>query len=310
MSKELTIVMYHYVRDASYSPYPGIKSRSIREFENQLQYFNKYFNYVTIDQVINTIHGNCELPTNPVLLTFDDGYIDHFENVYPLLRKYGISGCFYPCGRAVEEKIVLDVNKIHFILASVGNISKLLYDIFTLLDKYREEHRLSGNEYYYSKLSIPNEYDTGDVVFVKRLLQRELEITLRKRIIDILFKKYVTTDEEGFSEELYMDQKHLGELVDNEMHIGVHGYDHHWFDTLDTVTQKSEIDRSLDFIKDINSNQVRSICYPYGAYDKNLLNIINERRFQIGFIVGSRKANLVLENPFLLTRIDTNSFPI
>ncbi len=52
MSK-LYIVMYHYVRDLSNSRYPSIKGLDYHLFEQQIQYFAKNFNVVTMEEVLD-----------------------------------------------------------------------------------------------------------------------------------------------------------------------------------------------------------------------------------------------------------------
>ena len=36
-----------------------------------------------------------ELPDKPVLITFDDGYIDNFEHAYPILKQHGMLATFF-----------------------------------------------------------------------------------------------------------------------------------------------------------------------------------------------------------------------
>jgi peptidoglycan/xylan/chitin deacetylase (PgdA/CDA1 family) len=38
---------------------------------------------------------NVEMPEKPILITFDDGYLDNFDNAYPILRNHGMVGTFF-----------------------------------------------------------------------------------------------------------------------------------------------------------------------------------------------------------------------
>ena len=310
MNSKVTIVMYHYVRDVNNTAFPKIKARSIEEFENQVKYFQKYYSIISVDQLLWAMYDNYGLPDNSLILTFDDGYIDHYIYVFPILKKHKISGCFYPCGKSIDDKVTLDVNKIHFILASVENPLVLVNEIFVLLDKYREEYNLKSNGFYYDKLSKPDEFDTGDIIFIKRLLQRELVEDVRIKIINELFKKYVTGDERAFSEELYMNRNHLTEMIDSDFHIGSHGYNHYWFNTIGQNKQEVDINKSLSFLKSLGINtQNWTVCYPHGAYNEHTLGILKKYGCRIGFTAENGIADITQDNPFLLPRRNTNNFP-
>lgn len=306
----VTIVMYHYIRNPYNSTFPNIKARTVYEFEAQLRYFKSCYTFITIDNLFEALTDGGTLPPRAILLTFDDGYIDHYRTVFPLLKKYNVSGCFYPSGRAIVENYVLDVNKIHFILAAAENPLVLLDDIFRAIDEYRETYELPGNAHYRNKLCHPNAYDTGEVIMIKRLLQRELPHELRKLIIDELFRMYVTIDEGDFSSELYMNTEHLLEMSESGMHIGSHGYEHYWLNTIPVEKQSDDIERSLNFLKSIGVELDQwSMCYPYGVYDEYLLEIINNRNCTAGFIVEGKVADISQNNPLLLPRLDTNQLP-
>ncbi|MEK9727743.1 MAG: polysaccharide deacetylase family protein, partial [Candidatus Margulisiibacteriota bacterium] len=137
MQQEITIIMYHYVRELAQTPYPSINALLTSEFKSQLEFLRKNYNFVTIQDCINAIYHQMVLPPNPCLLTFDDGYVDHLTNVFPLLNQYKIQGSFFPPAKAILEHKLLDVNKIHFLLASMNNrIDQLIKQIFLLLDNY------------------------------------------------------------------------------------------------------------------------------------------------------------------------------
>ncbi len=108
----LTIIMYHYVRDLRRSRYPEIKGLDISLFKRQLTRIRNSYKIVSMREVIEDRQG---LPDNAALLTFDDGYVDHYLNVFPLLDEIRVQGAFFPVAGSVREGKVLDVNKIHFI---------------------------------------------------------------------------------------------------------------------------------------------------------------------------------------------------
>ena len=232
--KKLTVVMYHYVRDLKHSRYPRIKGLDLNLFREQIKFLKKNYNFVTVEEVIEANNGGGTLPSHPVLLTFDDAYQDHYQNVFPILNHEHIQGCFYAPVKAITEFTVLDVNKIHFILASTTDeqFPKLLDELRYQLKKYRADYNLKEFEYYFNKLAVANRFDSKEVIFVKRLLQVELDVRLRKIITDDVFQKIVGMDEDKFSRELYMSMDQIKCMVDNGMHFGSHGYDHYWLTSL------------------------------------------------------------------------------
>ncbi len=253
---------------------------------------------------------NHNLPEKAALMTFDDGYIEHYETVFPLLKKFGFSAIFSPVVLSAKRKKVLDVNKIHFILSvAESQINELIEEIFNLLDKYRKKYNLESNEYYYAKLAQPSRFDKAEIIFVKRILQRDLPSRLRSLITDELFKRYVTKDEAGFAAELYMNESQLREMFESGMGIAGHGWQHCWLNAVDSKTQKSEIIRSKEFIEKITGRNNNLIfCYPYGGWDKELLDILRNEKFIAGFTTQVALAT-DKHNALLLPRVDTNDIP-
>lgn len=70
------------------------------------------------------------LPEKALLLTFDDGYIDNYTYALPLLEEFGFQGSFFIPRKTFVTHQLLDVNKIHYILASASNAEALVKDVF------------------------------------------------------------------------------------------------------------------------------------------------------------------------------------
>ncbi|UFP94523.1 polysaccharide deacetylase family protein [Gloeobacter morelensis] len=50
---------------------------------------------ITIDQFHEHLKNGAPLPAKPILLTFDDGYLGHLENAYPLLKEFNYPAVFF-----------------------------------------------------------------------------------------------------------------------------------------------------------------------------------------------------------------------
>ena len=302
--------MYHYVRHFKHGRYPDIKGMDYAHFKEQISYLNKHYQFITMEMLIDAIDHNTALPEKAVLLTFDDGYMEHFNVVFPLLNELKIQGSFFPPVKAITHHIVLDTNKIHFILAAEKDKLKIIKEIKIELDKYRKDYNLESDSYYYDKLAHPSRYDPADIVFIKRLLQVELDETVRSKITNDLFEKIVDKNEESFSRELYMDMEQIKCMHRNGMHIGSHGYNHYWLGTQTQETQKMEIEKSLVFLNQIGCDTNNwTMSYPYGNYNSSTIELLKANNCKLAFTTEVNIANLEQYDKYTLPRLDANDIP-
>ena len=307
---KLTVVMYHYVRDIKDSKYPNIKGLETKDFIKQLEFFFNNYSIITMEQAISAYEGSENLSDNSLLLTFDDGYVDHFTNVYPILKGYGVQGTFFPPAKAILEHQLLDVNKIHFMLSSDNIIDYLVEDIRKDILFYREEYNLKIFKEYYSELAQSNRWDPKEIIFVKRMLQHALPEKLRNLLSSKYFNKYVGIPEPTFAKELYMNKSQLKQLVKDGMHVGCHGYDHYWWNRLDENSLEIELSRSKDFLKSIDCNMgTWTACYPYGSYSDTVTSKLESHGCKLAFTTEVKVADIYVNKKLLIPRLDTNYFP-
>jgi peptidoglycan/xylan/chitin deacetylase (PgdA/CDA1 family) len=94
------ILMYHYISGVPVNdPNPVLRqslSVSPELFNQQLDYLKQQgFHSVTLNQLMNALYYGLSLPGKPIILTFDDGYLDGYTAAYPALQAHGFSGVFY-----------------------------------------------------------------------------------------------------------------------------------------------------------------------------------------------------------------------
>jgi len=92
------VLMYHYVSELppDADRYRVDLTVLPENFKAQLQYLaDAGYHAITLADVYLHFAQGVPLPEKPVVLTFDDGYRDAYEVVFPMLLDYGFTGTFF-----------------------------------------------------------------------------------------------------------------------------------------------------------------------------------------------------------------------
>jgi peptidoglycan/xylan/chitin deacetylase (PgdA/CDA1 family) len=297
--------MYHYVREIKKSKFPNLRGLEFSDFKKQINFFKKKFNILNQNSFIKIIQSR-KIPKKPsILLTFDDGYHDHYKYVFPYLLKEKISGIFYPCIESIRQKKILNVNMIHFILEKEKDKKKILDLINFYLFKF---YNSNLDNYNLKKIKLHSRYDDKTTILIKRLLQNFLPEKIRTKILTNIFNDIVDIDKLDFCKELYLNKEQIKEMSDNKMNFGIHGNNHTWLQYLNKKEQEKEIIKSKLFFERNNINKKNlSLCYPYGSFNKVTLSIAKKEGVKFAFTTQNGGVNQNnIEDIYTLPRVDTN----
>ena len=143
-SIEVAVIMYHHVTEDSY--YFGRDSISIDELECDLQTLKAMgYNTVHLSQLYDYVDSSSALPPNPIVLTFDDGFLNYKDIVVPLLEKYNCKATVAITGEYADNAADRVTNDPDFEYMSWEELGKL--------DKYYTE--IAYHSYYSHVLSDP-----------------------------------------------------------------------------------------------------------------------------------------------------------
>ncbi len=91
------ILLYHHVMEAKEAAAIGATYLNVPPeiFRSQMDYlWQKGYQVIGLDEMVEGIRNN-SLPAKPVVLTFDDGYRDFYDYIYPILREKGIKATLF-----------------------------------------------------------------------------------------------------------------------------------------------------------------------------------------------------------------------
>ncbi len=309
-----TIVFYHYVRDVERTPFPGIKGLSVAGFEAQLDWLQARYDVIDGPTFERAVLAGVGFDRPTALLTFDDGFVDHYEHVFPLLHSRGLGGIFFLAGGTLgENPVLLNVHKTHFLLSQLG-ADRFTTEVGAALEG--EGVSTAPQEGTASGLSSGREgiyrYDEAPDVRIKRILNYEAPYPIADRVLSRLFALHVG-DAAAFAKSLYLSAAQVREMALGGMTFGFHTETHPVLSRLPLDAQRAELRNGPRLIADVTGQGTVSFCYPYGfshTYNADTLRVLEESGYSMAFNTVRREAVIGREPRYELPRFDTRDMSV
>ncbi len=88
----IPVLNYHQINDVD----ENLLTVSTSEFETQMAWLEENgYQTITVSELLDFLDGKGSLPERPVLITFDDGYIDNYQCAFPILKKHNMKACIF-----------------------------------------------------------------------------------------------------------------------------------------------------------------------------------------------------------------------
>ena len=293
---DLTVMMYHYVRDPGDAAEAGsgIPGMPVKILEAQLDELSKQHTFVTWPDVRLALQELKPLPSSACLLTFDDGVIDHYLNVYRILHERRLSGLFFILDRCEAQGLILG-HKIHFLLAKL-RLAALRVAIWEKLNSLQREQFTQAERHY--QMKYPPISTDKRINLLKAVIQRDLSVEVDPILSD-LFEEHIGVEKE-IAEKYYLNTAQIREMIAGGMHFGGHSRSHPWFDWIDAEARTAEIKASADWVQQFQPGPW-AFAYPYGGLSEDSPNLLKEYGFIAAF---TTQTQLRHTNPYFIGRLD------
>jgi peptidoglycan/xylan/chitin deacetylase (PgdA/CDA1 family) len=96
----IPVLMYHHV-----NPRGKFINVTPEKFEAHMRYLNRHgFTALHTDELLAILNGQKMPPKKPVMITFDDGWLDNWIFAFPALKKYGMKAVIFVITSLIPEK--------------------------------------------------------------------------------------------------------------------------------------------------------------------------------------------------------------
>lgn len=119
-TKPIPVVYYHSVGRPNTAWARHYLTLELPFFENQLKYYKREFNVIKLKTFYNIRTGLQAPPLHPLVITFDDGYLDNWVWAFPLLRKYRLPATIFVCPETADPRNLARPNLDDYLAGEVS----------------------------------------------------------------------------------------------------------------------------------------------------------------------------------------------
>jgi peptidoglycan/xylan/chitin deacetylase (PgdA/CDA1 family) len=285
------VLNYHRVDqlEAAADVDEGVLDSTPQSLDRQLGRVRRHFTPIALGELLAHLDG-ADLPANPVLVTFDDGYRDNVENAVPILKRHGIRATFFIATNYVAERRVFWWDRISW----------------TLKHARRQRFRLSYPSIQEVDLvkGIPGAAQLlHEMVKTTRLLDLE-------RFLDELRAQadapWDAATERGLADRLLMTWDDVRTLRRSGMDVGSHTRTHRVLQTLAPEELSAEFAGSRADLESALGESITAIAYPVGpsiAGEPLIRSAATAAGYRLGFTYGTGLQPLGRVDPLDIHRI-------
>jgi len=275
------ILVYHRVNDENDSFFPALR---IADFRRQMAFIAENYYVYSLEDAAESIETD-DVPESAMVVTFDDGYRDNFQNAFPVLREFSIPATIFLATNAVRPGMPLWHD-----------------DVFSAFRNTKAEW-LKGLPENRSSFSLRNLSDKLDAQrHVLKLLWSLPEKEREKLVGQLLDSLRV---ERCDKQDLMLSWDEIRVMQTHKIRVGSHTVTHPILTTLSEARLRSELAESKRTIEEHLGCPISTFAYPVGRaqdFDQRTKAILKEHGYRSAvttiFGVNDRSADI-----FALRRI-------
>ena len=270
----LTVLTYHRIGAKAPS---GLLDQEVMEaepdvFDRQIAFLSRSFDIIGMDDLTASLEGK-SLPPSPLLLTFDDGYLDNYQVALPILKKHGARATFFIATSYIDERRLFWWDRINYLIKSCrrGDID-VNYPTRMILDL--RAGRAAQTLAIEAMLGVVKNHFALDL---PRFLE-ELAIACDVEISRPL--------ERALADMHLMTWNEVRGLRAAGMDVQSHTLTHRVLQTLGPAELAQELSESRMILESALREPVRAVSYPVGSaasYSDAIRNAVRAAGYQVGF---------------------------
>jgi peptidoglycan/xylan/chitin deacetylase (PgdA/CDA1 family) len=284
---------YHMVSDVSVPHVKHYKFLSTAEFEQDLDYLESRFQYLSYEQIVESRRSQTNGSSKTAIcLTFDDGFAECLSVVRPILLRRGATCIFFIITDLIDNRAAFFETRASLCVDAV--LRHPVEEVEAIFRELGLQSRARIAEATYHNL-VPKQMARYWSQFDERVRPMLVWLLMTKpddaELVDQLCRR-LHVDVEGYVEKQrpYLSKEQILQLQSDGFTIGAHGCGHHRLQSLSVEQAEWEIVQSCRTIRDLTGQTSVPFAFPYfgEGLDRRWLAELRERHPFVGLFFDTQ----------------------
>jgi peptidoglycan/xylan/chitin deacetylase (PgdA/CDA1 family) len=262
-------LLYHRVTDLKNDPRSLAVSPD--NFYRQIEHLKAKYNLLDVEEFEHMLIHRKKFSKNSVLLTFDDGYADNYNEALPILESLNAQAVFFISTVNIDTKREFWWDEIERIFLSRSDLPECF------------EMEVGHKLYKFDTAYAGGQQEAHDKI---RNVLTYTKANVQQRVVETLIN-WAGIPGEGRETHMSLTSEKIKKMDASKCAVvGAHAHSHTRLSLYDYDEQYDDIKTSKDIIESITGRKVRYFSYPLGGkgdYNSDTIDICREVGFDIAF---------------------------
>jgi peptidoglycan/xylan/chitin deacetylase (PgdA/CDA1 family) len=279
MRQRAVVLMYHRVLDrhdlGSTGSHPAlIVTRE--SFRRQMAALRRWFTILSLEEFAERMERGIPFDDSSCLITFDDGWVDNFDNALPVLRQYELPAVvFLPTSYIGERRLFWQEALTHLLI----RVATAVRDEPARRPRFSELLTPHGLEHL---LELPDHDPRAPIVSAIGSQKRASVCAVSRLLAALTSELGLRIDELGVNDG-FISWDQVKAMSSQGIEFGAHGAEHRLLTEVPPQEAREEIRASREVLRAKSVETVPAFCYPNGYLASDIVDMVRAAGYRLAF---------------------------
>jgi peptidoglycan/xylan/chitin deacetylase (PgdA/CDA1 family) len=281
LRRKVVVLMYHRVltreQRARTASQPGLVVED-ETFVRQIALLKRMFTVLTLDEFADRLARREPFDGPCCLITFDDGWLDVFENALPVLSAYGVPAVvFLPVNFIGQRRLFIREALTHLLVTAVETSRRA--------PERRERLRATLAPLGFDRVLEINDAEPLGAVIEAVGAHYYASLPAFEALVAALSADLGVCESELSELDTFVDWSHVELMGKQGFAFGGHGAEHRVLTHVSADVARTEIESSKTVLDSRLPTSVRAFAYPNGGWSPEIATTVKASGYQLAFTI-------------------------